>query len=203
MRDHYITMMLAGSETTPTVLGWAFHHIAADPAVERRLRREWHEVLGDRPVRQEDLPALTYTGQVVKEALRLYPPSVLMRRTHSEATVAGIAVPVGTDLLVSPYAMHRDPRLFPDPLTFDPARWESGRDALPKGAYAPFGEGNRRCIGERFAGLSMPIVLATVLRRWQLRPDTRHRVREIQSAHPHVDALPMFVGEVRVPSATA
>ncbi|MFJ2766250.1 cytochrome P450 [Streptomyces sp. NPDC087300] len=194
IRDETITLMLAGSETTATVLSWAFHHLAQRPDLAQRVQRELDTVLRDRPLRAADLPALGCTRQVLSETLRLHPLTLVMRRSHSPTAVQGIVIPPGTEVAVSAYAIQRDPGLYADPLSFDPDRWTRQEiTELPKGACAPFGEGNRKCIGEAFAWNHMSVVVAEVLRRWHLRPAPGHTVREVASIHPYPDSLPMTV----------
>ena len=74
-------------------------------------------------------------------------------------------------MLISPWVVHRDPRWWPDPERFDPGRWTPEAEAaLPRFAYFPFGGGPRKCIGEGFAWMEGVMVLATLARRWRLRP---------------------------------
>ncbi|MGW0732485.1 cytochrome P450 [Streptomyces sp. NPDC002851] len=198
IRDEVVNLVLAGSETTATVLSWAFHHIGQHPEIERRLTEEIATVLGDRPVEHVDIANLVYTRRVLQETARLYPLAVVMRRSNTPTTITGIPVPEGTEIIISAYAIHRDPRLYAEPLTFDPDRWATRPAAsLPKGAYIPFSEGTRKCIGDHFAWISMTVVLATVLRRCRLEPDPHHTPRELIGAHPHVDRLPMTVRRPR------
>jgi cytochrome P450 len=186
IRDETITLMLAGSETTATVLSWTFHHLSQDPELAARVRREANTILGDRPARQDDLHKLVYTRQVLREAVRLHPVAIAMRRAHTQALVCGIDIPEGTEIAVSSYAIHRDPGIYPSPLSFDPGRWtEAGTANLPKGAYSPFSEGSRQCIGDRFAWNQMSIVTAEVLRQWNLAPAQGRPVREVPSIHPY------------------
>ncbi|MGW0662917.1 cytochrome P450 [Streptodolium elevatio] len=124
----------------------------------------------------------------------LYPLALITRRSNAPAVVAGIPVPPGAEFVVSHYAIHRDARLYDDPLAFRPDRWLAPQSAaLPKGAYAPFGSGARKCIGDHFAWLSMTVVVATVLRRHRLVPEPGHAPREVPAAHPHLHRLPMTV----------
>ena len=72
-------------------------------------------------------------------------------------------------VLMSQWVMHRDPRYFADPLTFDPARWTAEfKAALPKYAYFPFGGGPRLCIGEGFAWMELVLVVAAIAQQWRI-----------------------------------
>jgi cytochrome P450 len=99
------------------------------------------------------VPRLAYTSQVVKEALRLYPPACAFgRRTAAGDGIGGHRIPPGSIVVLSPWATHRRPDLWPDPGRFDPGRFDpaaaSGRHRY---AWFPFGGGPRACIGAQLA----------------------------------------------------
>lgn len=119
-----------------------------------------------------DLPRLPYTEAVVLEALRLYPPAyALSREAIKPTTVAGRALPKGGIAFISVWATHRRPDLFEAPTIFRPERWLDGlARRLPRGAYLPFAEGPRKCIGASFAMQETVLVLATIARRFSVTP---------------------------------
>ncbi|MFI9772948.1 cytochrome P450 [Streptomyces sp. NPDC052415] len=169
----------AGAHGAADVLPWLFHELARHPQIEARVHQEIDTVLAGRGVGTDDLPRLQYTRQVLMETLRLYPPVwILGRRTSTDVNLGGHHLPDGTDLAFSPYAMHRHPRYFPRPDTFDPDRWTPGRsDKLPPGAYIPFGTGPRKCIGDRMAVNQILTAAATIASYWRLRPQPGARIR--------------------------
>lgn len=191
-RDEVLTLLTAGIETTALALAWTFHELGRHADVEARVHAEVDEVLGGRPVTVDDLPRLTYVRQVVDEVLRCYPLWMLMRRTLEEVDLGGTRIPAGAEVIVSPHALHHDPASFPDPDRFDPGRWEPERAArLPKGAFIPFGAGNRQCIGNRFAQNEIVITVATVAARWRLVPLPGRPVRVKFTSAAYPDSLPM------------
>jgi cytochrome P450 len=169
VRDEAITLFVAGHETSAVTLAAALHYIARDPEVQRRLQDEVTAALGDRAPTAADLPALGYVERVVKEALRLFPPPYgIDREVMEDVTIGGYRFPKGHVVVVAPYALHRDPRHWPDPERFDPDRWTTPAvKALPKGVYMPFGLGPRVCIGGAFAMLELVLVLARFCQRFQ------------------------------------
>ena len=183
--DEVVTLLTAGIETTALALAWIFHEIAANPEVERRVLAEVDEVLGGRPVTIDDVPKLTYLGQVANEVLRKYPLWLVMRRTAEEVELGGTRLAPGTEVILSPHTLHHDPRHFPDPERFDPDRWTPERaQRLPKGAFVPFGGGIHHCVGNHFALTEIAVVVATVCSRYRLVPDRPVRTRFTNAAYP-------------------
>lgn len=165
VRDEVLTLFLAGHETTASSLAWALYLLARHPEIYRQAQAE-ADALGH-PPRHEDLPCLALLGRVFKEAIRLYPPLPLFNRDAiAPIEVCGHRLPVGTVLLICPYATHHRADLWPDPERFDPDRFlpeaESGR---PRYAYLPFSLGPRVCIGNHFALMEGQLVLAALLQR--------------------------------------
>ncbi|MFN8447157.1 MAG: cytochrome P450 [Anaerolineae bacterium] len=170
VRDEAMTVFGAGHETTASALMWTWYLLSQHPDIEARLLDELDAVLGDRPARLDDLPRLTYTEMVVKEAMRLYPPAwSLTRQTVDEVDIGGYSIGKGKVVVVNIYGMHRDARYFPDPDRFDPERFSPENEKLiPKYAYLPFGGGPRVCIGNAFAMMEAKLVVATIARQFHL-----------------------------------
>jgi cytochrome P450 len=162
--------MLAGHETTANTLAWVGMLLAQQPTVEARLLAEWGQVLGGRSPTVADIPQLTYTQQVIKETLRLYPPvAVMARSANQDYDLEGVRIPAGCVTLFSQWVMHRSDRYFEEPAQFNPDRWTPEFEkTLPKGAYFPFGEGPRICIGKGFAQMEAALILATLGQEYHL-----------------------------------
>ncbi|MER0443843.1 cytochrome P450 [Streptomyces sp. Edi4] len=170
VRDGAVTLWAAGHETTSTALTWTLYLLSRDRAARGRLEAELHEVLAGRPPTIDDYERLTWTRQIIKEAMRLYPPVWLIPAVAREgATLGGARVPVGTTVWCSTWTTHRDPRWFPGPGEFRPQRWGADTpDAVPDHAWFPFGGGPRTCLGARFAQVEAALVLATLAQRFRL-----------------------------------
>lgn len=177
LRDEVTTLFLAGHETTALALAHTLYLLAKHPEIERRLVAELDELLGGRLPTVEDAPKLRYTRQVIEESMRLYPPAwTTGREVGREIEIGGYRIPVGAQLLISQWVVHRDPRFFPDPEAFDPDRWSPERARqLPRYAYFPFGGGPRVCIGNHFAMLEATLLLAVLVQRhhFELLPGQR------------------------------
>jgi len=179
LRDEVMSLFMAGHETTAVALTWSVYLLGASPDADAALQTELAEVLGGRVPTVADLPRLPYTEAVILEALRLYPPAyALSREAITPTTVAGRALPKGGIAFISIWATHRRPDLFDAPSTFRPERWLDGlARRLPRGAYLPFAEGPRKCIGAAFAMQEAVLVLATIARRFGLKPVAVQEVR--------------------------
>lgn len=170
VRDEVLTLFVAGHETTATGLAWTIYLLAKHPEIQEALQREVDAVGGAPTLR--DLPRLGLALRVFKEALRLYPPVWVYGRTASEEVdVAGYALKRRTNVLISPFALHRLSEIWPDPERFDPDRFLPEREAARhKLAFMPFGSGPRVCIGNHFAMMEAQLVLATLLARVRFTP---------------------------------
>jgi cytochrome P450 len=182
LRDEMMTLFLAGHETTANALTWTWHLLAQHPEVEARLLDETRHVLRGRTPTTTDLANLPYSEMVVREAIRLYPPAPgFAREPIEDVSIGAYVVPKGSLVSVSTYALHRDPRFFDDPESFDPQRFGPGWEVrVPRYAYLPFGGGPRACIGSGFAMMESRLVLSTVVPRYQLHLEPNQQVVPIQ-----------------------
>lgn len=175
IHDEVATLLIAGHETSSLALTWAWVLLAQHPEAAAALHAEVDQVLKGKPPTLADLPQLPYTEMVVKEVLRLYPPSwMILREASQDVVLGGYLIRKKDILMIAPYAVQRDPRFYDDPDSFRPERFEPDdsqrplEKRLPKFAYFPFGGGPRICLGNGFAMLEMQLVLATVAQRYRL-----------------------------------
>jgi cytochrome P450 len=167
VRDELVTLFLAGHETTANVLAWTLYLLSQHPDAEARLHAEVDATIGDRPPALADLARMPWGEQVIKEAMRLYPPVFMVaRRARADTEIGGYPVPRGSEVVVWIYMTHHDARWFPEPERFRPERFAPEEEArLPRLAYAPFGAGPRICIGKGFAMMEARLILAALARR--------------------------------------
>ncbi|MEV6260636.1 cytochrome P450 [Streptomyces sp. NPDC051784] len=199
-----LTLAVAGTETTASVLSWAFYELARNPDIERAVLAELDTVLDDRPVAFADLPRLPYLDRVVRETLRLHHTGWLVtRRTVTPTRLGPWSIPADTELAYCQHALHRDPALFPDPLSFDPDRWLDGAqtEAMIPGAFLPFGAGKHKCIGDRFALTELVIAVATIIRRVRFDlPSHQAVVRPVAQATVRPGKLMMTTQQRKEPT---
>ncbi|MET9834934.1 cytochrome P450 [Streptomyces sp. NPDC006385] len=187
-----LTLAVAGTETTASVLSWVLYELARHPDIDARVQDELDTVLGGRPVVFEDLAQLPYLERVIREALRLHHTGWLVTRRTLEPTRLGEwEIPAGTELAYCQHALFRDPTHFPDPLAFDPDRWLDETQQLPDGAFLPFGAGKHKCIGDRFALAEITTAVATLTRVWQLELVPGQSIRPVARATVRPSSLRM------------
>ncbi|MCA9520139.1 MAG: cytochrome P450, partial [Myxococcales bacterium] len=198
LRDEVVTVFIAGHETTANALAWCWYLLSKHPLVRERVWDELDRVLDGRSPTLDDLPKLTYLGQVFDETLRLYPPAWLFARQTCEAVeVGGYTIPDDSTVLISPYAIHRSPEFWDNPLGFDPDRFAPERVAEHhRYQFIPFGAGNRMCIGKGFAVMEAKLILAELCRRFclDLLPDHPVRAQPAVTLRP-ADGIWMRVRE--------
>ena len=170
VRNEVLNLFAAGYEVTAHTLAFTLYLISQNPAVEARLCSELDRVLGQQEITVADLEKLPYLEQVLKESMRLLPvTTVVSRQAIEPVALNGMTLPKNALVLIAPWTLHRRSDYFPDPLRFDPDRFERSRiDTIPKYAYLPFSVGPRSCIGSGFAMMQMRINLATILQRYRL-----------------------------------
>jgi cytochrome P450 len=160
-----VLFILAGHDTTSTTLTYSLWALGRHPAIQDQVFNEV-SALGDRPLTPDDVPRLGHTVRVLHEALRLCPPGAgTPRLLNKDLNVDGYRLEAGTLAVVSFYAMHRDPTLWVEPLTFWPDRFLPERSqGRSRWQYLPFGGGPRSCIGDHFAMLEATLALAAIVR---------------------------------------
>ena len=164
VRDEVLTLTSTGHETIGDALGWTCYLLEQHPHVEERLQAEIQHVLGGRQVVAEDFSRLRYTGMVLSESLRLYPPTWIYSRVPlaNDVLPSEREVKKGWTLYLCPYVLHRHPEYFHLPERFNPDRFGDDQLQQAKLAYFPFGGGAHTCIGEALARLEGVLVLATI-----------------------------------------
>lgn len=170
LHDEVVNLFLAGYETTATGMAWALHVLAEQPAIAERVRAEVLSVTDGEAPRSAHVERLTYTGQVVKETFRRYPPAwQIMRTAEEDDVIAGVRIPAGTQVMLSFCGSHLHPQYWPSPFDFDPDRFDeaAARDR-PRHAWMPFGTGQRMCIGKALSLIESTLILAHLIPRFTL-----------------------------------
>ncbi|WP_406378662.1 cytochrome P450 [Streptomyces sp. NBC_01618] len=168
------------------------------------MRGHTSDVQAARAVLEEDQrvdPAKI--NRVIRETLRLHHTGWLVtRRTVTQTRLGPWSLPAGTELAYCQHVLHRDPALFPDPLSFNPDRWleDAQAKAFTPGAYLPFGAGKHKCIGDRFALTELVTAIATIVRRLRFELPPNQTVRPVAEATVRPSTLLMTVHQRNAPA---
>lgn len=170
IRDQMLTMLIAGHDTSTALLAWVFALLGQHPNVHKKLVEELDTL--------EKSPLL---DQVIKEALRLYPPiHIGNRRVAEDLHFTEGTVPAGERLFYSIYLTHHDEKVWENAEKFQPERFAHGRKTPPF-SYVPFGGGPRACIGAAFGQAEARLVLAYLLRKYTFE-FTGHHIQAYMGA---------------------
>ncbi|MFD8232440.1 cytochrome P450 [Streptomyces sp. NPDC059696] len=182
IRNQVITFLIAGHETTSGAMSFALYYLAKHPTALRLVQREADALWGDRADVEptyEEVGRLTYTRQVLNEALRLWPTAAVFSREAREDTLLGGRIPLraGQGVLVLAPMLHRQPVWGDNPELFDPSRFTAEAEAeRPVHAFKPFGTGERACIGRQFALHEATMLLAMLVHRYRLNDHADYRL---------------------------
>ncbi|KAJ7266574.1 cytochrome P450 [Mycena rebaudengoi] len=175
--------IVAGSDTTATVLSNILFYLLSNPEPYARLQAEVDEAFprgSEEPNNSATLANMAYLNAVIKEALRLLPPvpTSLQRApafgSGSKVLRNGLIIPEGTAIVIPPYTIQRSPHYFsPDPEKFRPERWLANADdltfVLNKDAFIPFSIGPANCVGRNLALLELRMVVAYIVQAFDIR----------------------------------
>ncbi|KLJ09232.1 hypothetical protein EMPG_15340 [Blastomyces silverae] len=166
----------AATDTTGTALLYLFWELARNPDLAERLRSELADLpVVDGVIQHHSVSNLPFLDALISEGLRAYPPipaGLLREAPIGGCTINGIYVPGGTVASTHAWTTHRNPEHFPDPEKFDPSRWlgDNVTDGMKK-FWMPFSKGPRNCMGRTMGLFEMRILIATLVRRFNISVD--------------------------------
>jgi cytochrome P450 len=194
IRANILTFIAAGQETTANCITWSLFLLSQSPEWRQLLQTEVDREFDDN--RDSALERMVDTRALVEETNRLYPPlAAISRVALGPDELAGQPIRGGTMVVIAPYVLHRHRALWTNPNIFDPNRFLNGaREKIDRYAYLPFGAGPRVCIGATFAIQEAMIVLATIIRNFNLELAPGHLVWPVQKVTLRPNGgLPMVV----------
>ena len=169
MADQVAIFFLAGHETSASALAWSLYLLATHNEVQERAR---DEAATENNIEFSDVIGMKFTQNVMREALRLYPPvPMLVREPACPMQFRDRTIRAGDQVVISPWHLHRHERLWRDPDAFDPVRWSSGdAERCPREAFIPFSAGPRVCPGAGFAMVEGVLLLSSLVRAFEFEP---------------------------------
>ena len=170
IREEVDTFMFEGHDTTASSLSFILYLLAIHPEIQTKLQSEIDASFNIEGSVTDKITNMKYLDCVIKEGLRLHPPILFMARlVEKDEQIGDLLVPKGTEILITPGAVHRNPEYWPEPDKFIPERFNDEenmkRDPF---TYNPFSAGPRNCIGKRFALLELKTLVYHVLTEFRL-----------------------------------
>jgi len=164
-----LTIIAAGHETTAISIAWTWYLVLNSHEVRERFVNEIDSVLLGNPIQKQDICKLTFTRNIINETLRLFPPVWMLARTViRDMRIRDFLIPANTNVVVSPYLLHRNESIWDNALEFDPTRFEN-LSSTQEEAYIPFLAGRHHCLGKHFSLNESTVVLATMAQRLDIQ----------------------------------
>ncbi|XP_075037148.1 sterol 26-hydroxylase, mitochondrial-like isoform X2 [Mixophyes fleayi] len=168
-------LLLAGVDTTSNTISWALYHLSRDMEVQNALYQEIMSVIpGENIPSREAIANMPLLKAVIKETLRMYPvvPTNSRIAVEKEMIIGDYYFPKGTLFTLCSYQIGRDEKNFREPNKFIPQRWfREQKEKNNPYSSIPFGHGVRACVGRRLAELEMYMIISSVLKKYELRPE--------------------------------
>ncbi|KAF5304258.1 hypothetical protein FQA39_LY09785 [Lamprigera yunnana] len=178
-----IIFYAAGHETTSSTIAFTLHELGVNPDIQSKVREEINKKVDKNgEITYEAIQDMKYLHMVISETLRKYPTTLLINRECTEnyfIPQTGLVIEKGTPVVISQLALHYDPKYFPNPQNFDPERFsDENKQTIPAGAYLPFGDGPRNCIGERLGLLTVKFGIVSIVKSFQVvrNPNTKEPI---------------------------
>ncbi|KAL7537479.1 hypothetical protein ACHAXR_007853 [Thalassiosira sp. AJA248-18] len=204
--DEAITLLFAGQDTSAATLSWTLHLLSLHPDKQEKVAKEVRTALGkseNEPISKRMISQMPYLDAVIKESMRLYPVAPFIVRkltnditipideevpTNPDNTNKTISMPASTFACIWIYALHRNPKLWEQPDEFLPERWidpelrsrDLGQEEY--GSYMPFAIGPRNCLGQPLAQVVLRILLARVLKKYEVTDPKFEALKKISKA---------------------
>ncbi len=193
LRDQVATLILAGHETTAVALFWSMVLLAQAPDVQQWLAEETTQVAVTQDKAMPAMAQLPRTRAVLNETLRLFPSAfVIVREAIGSDQVGDITIGRNDLIMMSPWVLHRHRGLWRDPDAFDPSRFMPGAPQPPRFSYLPFGAGPRVCVGAQFALTEATLLLAAMVRRFEITMESTRPVLPVGIITTQPDHAPVF-----------
>ncbi len=174
LKEQLLTLLFAGHDTLSSALSSLCLLLAQHPEVKEAIRAEQKQLGFPQPLTLEHLKQMTYLEQVLKEVLRVFPPSTGPREVIESCEFNSYLIPKGWKVLYHSGTTHQDSSIYTQAECFDPERFapERAEDKQKPMSYIPFGGGLRECLGREFAKLEIKLFAALLVREyeWELLP---------------------------------
>ncbi|WP_158660727.1 cytochrome P450 [Nocardia seriolae] len=195
LAEQAVTILFGGIDALTSTLTWALYELSQRPEVASKLR---HEISAAGELDTRSLDRLEYLNCFLNEVTRIHSPLLQTRRTVTTVELDGFTFPAGTDIGYSIAAVHRNPKYFAEPDTFDPDRWSPSNSESKCRSFVPFSMGNQMCIGRNFAWVALQTTLYGLLSKWEFQPVATKKLPRAMGPIPGLRRLPLEVRRVSV-----
>lgn len=173
IREEVDTFMFGGHDTTTSGIAFCLYNIAKHPEVQKKILEEINSEIGEGDIvlNLANLNKLHYLELVIKESLRLFPSvPFFARKFDREVTAGGYTFPEGSNVAIAPFLMGRDPKIFAEPLVFNPSRFDvkTTTEKMNPFAYVPFSAGPRNCVGQKFAIYELKSSICKIVKSFEI-----------------------------------
>ncbi|XP_044261138.1 cytochrome P450 4C1-like [Tribolium madens] len=178
------TILVTGSETTAITIGMVLIVLGIYPDIQENVTAELELVLGpdDREITLEDINKMEYLERVIKETLRVLPIVPIITRTvEQDVKLGSKTIPAGSFVLVPIASIGKKAELWKDPKKFNPDRFLPENNAnRHRCSFIPFSYGPRNCIGFKYGMMSLKVLLATIIRKFDFKPSQYKRIEDVR-----------------------
>eukprot|EP01126_Amoeba_proteus_P060530 TRINITY_DN8011_c0_g1_i4.p1 TRINITY_DN8011_c0_g1~~TRINITY_DN8011_c0_g1_i4.p1 ORF type:complete len:219 (+),score=36.57 TRINITY_DN8011_c0_g1_i4:921-1577(+) len=198
MRDILLNFLIAGRDTTALLLTWSTYTIVSHPHVYAKVKEESKRVLGNGVVNEEKISEMKYLKNCLKETLRLYPsvPATARRALKDDVLPDGTIVKSGDRIVYHEYMVHRNPKYWNNPETFDPDRWMDKELIKSSLQYVPFHAGPMSCLGQHMAMIEAQTMLALLFQKFDLKLVANQKVYPFYGiVMPALDGIKFTISE--------
>ncbi|KAL1777341.1 cytochrome P450 2J3 isoform X1 [Sigmodon hispidus] len=174
-----LDLFFAGTETTSTTLRWALLYMALYPEVQEKVQAEIDRVIGQkRQPSLADREAMPYTNATIHEVQRMgnIVPLNVPREVAMDTTLDGFHLPKGTMILTNLTALHRDPKEWATPETFNPEHFLENGQFKKRESFLPFSMGKRACLGEQLARSELFIFFTALMQKFTFKPPVNEKL---------------------------
>ncbi|XP_019872738.2 cytochrome P450 4C1-like [Aethina tumida] len=170
IKEEILFVASAAMDATAYSLAYTLCLLGIYPEIQNKVHDEVTKIVGDNKITYKTATQLKYTEMVINESLRLMPTVPFIgRKTSDDLNLGNVVVPPNTNMLVNFFALHRNPKYYPDPTRFDPERFSPEEIAKrPQYTFLPFSGGPRNCLGSKYSSLLTITAIANVIRHFQV-----------------------------------
>jgi cytochrome P450 len=181
VREHMITFMLAGHETSTMAIMWTCYALCNNPGIQEKAREEAMSYGKDGHFKFDDVDKFPYIKRCMEESLRLYPPAWKFDRIAlGEDQLTDVKIKKDAFVFMFPYFIQKNPDYYPNPLQYNPDNFlEKNVEARPRMSYFPFGAGPRVCIAKHISIMELMFIMIRILQNFSIKLAAEPKIQPV------------------------